>query len=88
MAQISKLFSIEPLEICDLFIAKYDLAGKGQPSLGEHVDGSPWSFVVALNDAFEGGGTQFVEVEEQPIWQPYVGGIHSRWDRCGLGSVR
>lgn len=33
-----------------------------QPGLTAHVDGPPWSFVVALNDAdnFTGGGTRFL----------------------------
>ena len=34
---------------------------------------SPFAFVVPLNDGFEGGGTQFVELEGAPIFQPAVG---------------
>ena len=34
---------------------------------------SPFAFVVPLNDGFEGGGTQFVEVEGAPIFRPAVG---------------
>lgn len=37
-----------------------------QVGLGAHKDGTPWSFVLPLNDAieFEGGGTYFVDSEE------------------------
>ena len=34
---------------------------------------SPFAFVVPLNDGFEGGGTQFVELEGAPIYRPAVG---------------
>ena len=34
---------------------------------------SPFTFVVPLNDGFEGGGTQFVELEGAPIFRPAVG---------------
>ena len=34
---------------------------------------SPFAFVVPLNDGFEGGGTQFVEIEGAPIFRPAVG---------------
>ena len=72
--KVAQLFNIEPVEISELFLAKYDVAGIGQPSLGEHVDGSPWSFVVALNNDFHGGGTQFVDLEGEPNFIPHVGG--------------
>jgi len=55
-----------------MFIAKYE--SSGQRSLAEHEDGSPWSFVLALNDGFSGGGTQFVELEGKPIMNASVGG--------------
>ena len=34
---------------------------------------SPFAFVVPLNDGFEGGGTQFVELDGAPIFRPAVG---------------
>ena len=34
---------------------------------------SPFAFVVPLNDGFEGGGTQFVQLEGAPIFRPAVG---------------
>ena len=39
---------------------------KKQTGLGEHEDGSLWSFVLPLNECceFDGGGTQFVHLEE------------------------
>lgn len=42
-----------------------------QSGLEEHEDGTPFSFVVALNDLseFEGGGTQFVKLKNQPTFR-------------------
>ena len=68
---LAKLFSVDDLVLADLFVARY--AADGQRALEEHEDGSPWSFVVPLNDRFEGGGTQFVELEGAPIFRPAVG---------------
>ena len=34
---------------------------------------SPFAFVVPLNEGFEGGGTQFVELDGRPIFRPAVG---------------
>lgn len=47
----------------ELFVVKYD--AQNQSSLSAHVDGTPWSFVVALNDAsnFTGGGTHFLNTK-------------------------
>ena len=58
-------------ELADLFVARY--AADGQRALEEHEDGSPFAFVVPLNDGFEGGGTQFVQLEGAPIFRPAVG---------------
>ena len=66
-----KLFGVDDLVLADLFVARY--VADGQRALEEHEDGSPWSFVVSLNDRFEGGGTQFVELEGAPIFRPAVG---------------
>ena len=57
--------------LADLFVARY--VADGQRALEEHEDGSPWSFVVSLNDRFEGGGTQFVELEGAPTLRPAPG---------------
>jgi hypothetical protein len=49
---------------------------KKQAGLGEHEDGSPWSFVLPLNECceFDGGGTQFVHLEEhQQLHRPPQG---------------
>ena len=34
---------------------------EGQKSLETHIDGSEFSFIIALNDEYEGGGTRIVE---------------------------
>ena len=51
-----------------------DGAGSGafaQSELAEHEDGTPWSFVVGLNELeqFDGGGTQFVKLDGQPVFR-------------------
>lgn len=64
---MSGAFDIGDLVIADLFVAKYD--AQGQRDLPEHEDGSPFSFVVSLSDggAYDGGGTQFVDLDDAPI---------------------
>jgi hypothetical protein len=53
-------FSLCDLATENLFLAKYS-ASKGQQSaLSEHRDDSELSFVVTLNDSFQGGGTRFI----------------------------
>lgn len=47
----------ERVRIHDAFIVRYDSTVDGSLSLPEHCDTSAFSFTVALNDAFEGGGT-------------------------------
>ena len=57
-----KLFKInkDKLKIDEIFIAKYDGNNyKAQNSLDEHTDGSEFSFIIALNDDYTGGGTNF-----------------------------
>lgn len=52
------LFSI--VRPSDFFVVKY--TSDGQRSLGIHMDGGHWSFIVSLNRAgidFEGGGTKY-----------------------------
>jgi hypothetical protein len=55
----------------DLFITKYSASSETERLLGPHQDKSPWSFVIALNDAFEGGGTYFYDANS--LWQAPVG---------------
>ena len=62
--EFSNLFNINKslLEIEELFIAKYDgNLNNAQKSLDLHVDGSEFSFIIALNDNYTGGGTYFVK---------------------------
>ena len=67
-------YGLDPLRlgISEVFVAKYSAAEGAQRSLGQHVDGSDFSFVVALNDGFEGGGTRFAGSPE--VKKPPVGG--------------
>ena len=46
----------------EAFVARY--SPEKQSSLAEHTDGSTFSFVCALNDNFQGGGTHFVELDQ------------------------
>jgi len=75
-----KLYSLKAnsLFIEDMFIAKYefDETKCGQRGLGEHEDGSPWSFVVPLNERteFDGGGTKFVYLNHgEQLYRPTQG---------------
>lgn len=53
------------LRIEDLFITKYESTSK-ENALAPHIDKNPWSFVIALNDEFRGGGTYFLR--HQRVW--------------------
>jgi hypothetical protein len=53
-------FSLCDLAIENLFLAKYSASKGGQSALSEHLDDSELSFVITLNDAFQGGGTRFI----------------------------
>jgi hypothetical protein len=46
---------------------------QGQRSLEEHEDGSPYSFVLALNSGFQAGGTTFTQLDGAPTILPNVG---------------
>lgn len=60
--KMAKAFKLNPLKlgIEEVFIAKYSSKKNEQRSLAQHVDGSDFSFVIALNEKFKGGGTKFV----------------------------
>ena len=48
--------------VTEIFVAKYDM--KHQQGLDAHRDGSEFSFIIALNDDFSGGGTYFVDTKK------------------------
>ena len=53
----------------EAFVAKYDSSPGKQAGLGRHRDGTPWSFVMTLNQPdqeFMGGGTNFFQVNDRP----------------------
>lgn len=58
-AKFAEMYNINPnkLEVNEVFLVKYSY--NGQKKLEYHRDGSEFSFVVALNDQFDGGGTTF-----------------------------
>lgn len=60
--KMAREFKLNPLKlgIEEVFIAKYSAKKDEQRSLAQHVDGSDFSFVIALNKDFKGGGTKFV----------------------------
>ena len=50
------------LRVEEIFIAIYEgNVMNAQNSLKPHEDGSEFSFILALNDNYEGGGTHFVK---------------------------
>jgi hypothetical protein len=53
-------FSLCELATENLFLAKYSASKGHQSALSDHRDDSELSFVVTLNDAFQGGGTRFI----------------------------
>ncbi len=57
--EIVKLFEINPqiVSVNEIFISKYSM--NGQKKLRTHRDGSEFSFIIALNDDYSGGGTKF-----------------------------
>ena len=63
-------FEVSELGVEDMFVAKYDMLG--QKELREHRDGSELSFVVALNDGFEGGGTNFIDMNAKTMKRKIV----------------
>ena len=62
--EYEKLFHIhtKKLKIEEIFLAKYDgNNNRAQKSLEPHVDGCEFSFIIALNDNYKGGGTHFIK---------------------------
>jgi hypothetical protein len=77
------------LTLDDCFVAKYEL--DGQPSLGAHEDSSDWSFVLVLNDSFDGGGTRFESLLGKPVYRPTAGsaiGFNGQNRHSGLPVTR
>jgi hypothetical protein len=68
-----QIFKIQSnmLIIDDLFVTKYISNSTVENALAPHIDKSPWSFVISLNDDFEGGGTYFVQ--QKKLWRPPAG---------------
>lgn len=64
--EVERLYNVRASElgINEFFVAKYHNAKNQQSKLDAHVDGSEFSFVLALNDDYEGGGTEFVKSKE------------------------
>lgn len=62
--EIVKLYNvkIKDIGINEIFVVKYDM--NGQKKLEEHKDGSEFSFILALNNEYTGGGTYFTELKE------------------------
>lgn len=64
-------FEKEAIDVEDLFLIRYT-EGK-QNGLVEHKDGSLFSFVIPLNDDFEGGGTRLNgRVHSSPIGEALI----------------
>jgi len=63
-SEIKKMFDIKEkkLEINEMFIVKYST--DGQRELEYHKDASEFSFIIALNDDYKGGGTYFKDMNE------------------------
>jgi len=62
--EFESLYSIHSsdLFLSEMFLAKYEPSK--QKSLRTHVDDSEFSFICALNDDYEGGGTYFTETKQ------------------------
>lgn len=67
--RITAQYRLNPLKlgINEIFIAKYSARPGHQKKLQVHKDGADFSFVVALNDAFDGGGTAFYDKDGRRV---------------------
>ena len=65
--EINKMYQVkkEKLRINEMFIVKYST--DGQRELEFHKDGSEFSFIIALNDNYKGGGTYFESLKKNII---------------------
>jgi hypothetical protein len=70
---IIKSYNLHPyeLKVSDLFITRYDSNSTLKNYLAAHKDQYPWSFVINLNDNFDGGGTYFYETKK--LWRAPMG---------------
>ena len=61
---VAEMYNIDSKDIgiTEIFIAKYDM--KHKQELDAHRDGSEFSFIIALNDDFSGGGTYFIDTKK------------------------
>ncbi|OUU50617.1 MAG: hypothetical protein CBC12_05340 [Candidatus Puniceispirillum sp. TMED52] len=61
--EIKRAYDIDENNISyqEAFVVRYSASNDHQHGLKPHVDGSPLSFVCALNDDFVGGGTRFIK---------------------------
>jgi hypothetical protein len=83
---MANLFEVSMVDLAveDLFVARY-CANKGQQSaLCPHRDGSELSFVITLNDSFQGGGTRFMD--DDIIVAPDTPGTGVFFTGCQLHS--
>lgn len=62
--EIAKMYNVpkDKLGVNEYFIVKYEPTK--QASLETHQDGSEFSFILALNDDYEGGGTYFPDIDK------------------------
>ena len=69
---VEQVWGESSLRIMDAFIVKYCFEG-GQIYLPKHRDQSEYSFTIALNNSFGGGGTYFTDLNR--VISPGAGGI-------------
>jgi hypothetical protein len=71
----------------DLFLVKYSAGSESQRALKVHRDGTLISFVLQLNDSFEGGGTTIEALGESLLHNVGDLCIHCGWLRHGGAPV-
>lgn len=88
LPRMATAFGIEEkhLSVAEMFIAKYEHGPGKQSHLEAHQDGTPFSFVITLNqpdEAFSGGGTRFVSEDDGRgvVYRPR--GVGSAITFCG-----
>ena len=78
-------YNMEFLSFRDLFLVRYHPTE--QPSLRVHRDETPISFVIQLNEDFEGGGTYIESLQTSVKHQTGDMCIHSGWLRHGASAT-